>query len=216
MSKVRLEISMSLDGYVAGPEPSLEHPLGINGMDLHERVFGLKSFRATHGGEGGESNGDDDIVAESLAATGAVIMGRKMFSGGEGPRGLDPTAAGGGGGEAPFGTSVFVLTHYSRETEHCAGGTVFTFVNDGIESALEQARDAAGDKDVLVAGGADVARQYLRAGLLDELQIHLAPVLLGGGTRLFEGISPETAGLVPERVVAATPSVTHLRYTVRR
>src|SRR4051794_4572533 len=215
MSKVRLEVSMSLDGYVAGPEPSLEHPLGINGMDLHEWVFGLKSFRATHGGEGGESNGDDDIVAESLAATGAVIMGRKMFSGGEGPWGLDPNAEGWWGDEPPFGTSVFILSHYSRETEHKTGGTIFTFVNDGIESALEQAKDAAGDKDVLIAGGADVAEQSRGAGLLEELQTHIAPVFPGGGPRLFDGIPPDAAGLVPERVVAATPSVTHLRYTVK-
>ena len=141
-------------------------------------------------------------------------MGRRMFSGGEGPWGLDPNADGWWGEEPPFGVSVFILSHYSRETEHKAGGTTFAFVNDGIESALEQARDAAGDKDVLVAGGADVAQQYLRAGLLDELQIHLAPVFLGDGVRLFDGISPESAGLVPERVVAATPSVTHLRYQV--
>jgi dihydrofolate reductase len=216
MSKVRLDISMSLDGYVAGPNATLEAPLGENGESLHEWVFPLKSFRATHGGEGGEGGADDDVVAESIASTGAVIMGRKMFSGGEGPWGLDPNADGWWGEEPPFGTSVFILSHYSRETEHKNGGTIFTFVNDGIESALEQARDAAGDKDVLIAGGADVARQYLRAGLLDELQIHLSPVFLGGGTRLFDGISPDTAGLVPERVVAATPSVTHLRYTVKR
>ncbi|HEY3612260.1 MAG TPA: dihydrofolate reductase family protein [Gaiellales bacterium] len=216
MGKVRLDISMSLDGFVAGPDPSMEDPLGKHGLDLHQWVFGLKTWRAAHGGEGGESGADDDIVAESIASTGAVIMGRKMFSGGEGPWGLDPNAEGWWGDEPPFGTSVFILTHYSREREPKAGGTVFTFVNDGIESALSQAREAAGDKDVLIAGGADVAQQYLRAGLLDELQIHVAPVLLGSGTRLFEGMSPETAGLVPERVVAATPSVTHLRYTVKR
>ena len=216
MSKVRLDISMSLDGYVAGPDATLEDPLGKHGMDLHEWVFGLKSFRAAHGSEGGEGGADDDVVAESIASTGAVIMGRKMFSGGEGPWGLDPNADGWWGEEPPFGTPVFILSHYSRETEHKQGGTIFTFVNDGIESALEQARDAAGDKDVLIAGGADVAQQYLRAGLLDEMQIHVAPVFLGGGTRLFDGIAPDTAALVPERVVAATPSVTHLRYTVKR
>jgi dihydrofolate reductase len=216
MGKVRLDISMSLDGYVAGPEATFEDPLGRNGMDLHEWVFGLRSWRASHGMEGGETNADDEIVAEGVAATGAVIMGRKMFSGGEGPWGLDPNAEGWWGEEPPFGKPVFILTHYSRETQQMQGGTTFTFVNDGIESALEQARDAAGERDVLVAGGADVAQQYLRAGLLDELQIHIAPVFLGGGTRLFEGIAPETAALVPERVVAATPSVTHLRYAVKR
>jgi dihydrofolate reductase len=214
MSKVRLDISMSVDGYVAGPNASLEAPLGENGLDLHEWVFGLRSFRATHGGEGGETNRDDEIVAESLAATGAVIMGRRMFSGGEGPWGLDPNADGWWGDEPPFGTSVFILSHYTRETVQKAGGTTFAFVNDGIESALEQAREAAGDKDVLVAGGADVAQQYLRAGLLDELQIHLVPVFLGSGTRLFDGIAPASAALVPERVVAASPGVTHLRYRV--
>jgi dihydrofolate reductase len=214
MGRVRLDISMSLDGFVAGPNATLEAPLGENGDRLHEWVFGLKSFRAAHGMEGGTVNRDDEIVAESLASTGAVIMGRRMFSGGEGPWGLDPNADGWWGEEPPFGVSVFILSHYSRETEHKSGGTAFAFVNDGIESALEQAREAAGDKDVLVAGGADVAQQYLRAGLLDELQIHLAPVFLGDGVRLFDGLSPEAAGLVPERVVAATPSVTHLRYLV--
>ena len=216
MSKVRLDISVSLDGYVAGPDATLEDPLGRNGHDLHQWVFGLKSWRSAHGGEGGEGGADDDVVAESIASTGAVIMGRKMFSGGEGPWGLDPKAEGWWGEEPPFGKPVFILTHYSRETQQMQGGTTFTFVNDGIESALEQARDAAGERDVLVAGGADVAQQYLRAGLLDELQIHIAPVFLGGGTRLFEDIAPETAALVPERVVAATPSVTHLRYAVKR
>ncbi|MDX6538969.1 MAG: hypothetical protein QOI71_579 [Gaiellales bacterium] len=214
MGKVRLDISMSLDGFVAGPNATLEAPLGENGDRLHEWVYGLKTFRATHGMEGGITNRDDEIVAESLASTGAVIMGRRMFSGGEGPWGLDPNADGWWGEEPPFGVSVFILSHYSRERESKAGGTTFAFVNDGIESALEQAREAAGDADVLIAGGADVAQQYLRAGLLDELQIHLAPVFLGDGVRLFDGMSPESAGLVPERVVAATPSVTHLRYQV--
>jgi dihydrofolate reductase len=216
MGKVRLDISMSLDGYVAGPDPTLDEPLGKHGMDLHEWVFGLKTWRASHGMEGGEVNADDELVAEGIASTGAVIMGRRMFSGGEGPWGLDPNADGWWGEEPPFGNPVFILTHYSRETQPMQGGTTFVFVNDGIESALEQARDAAGDKDVLISGGADVAQQYLRAGHLDEVQINLAPVFLGGGTRLFEGIAPETAVLVPERVVAATPSVTHLRYAVRR
>ncbi len=216
MGKVRLDISMSLDGFIAGPDATLEAPLGVNGLDLHDWVFGLKTFRETHGmGEGGLENRDDEIVAESLASTGAVIMGRKMFSGGAGPWEDDPNAAAWWGDEPPFGVSVFVLTHHPRATEHKTGGTTFVFVTDGIESALGQARDAAGDKDVLVAGGADVAQQYLRAGLLDELQVHLAPVFLGGGTRLFDGIAPDSAGLVPERVVAATPSVTHLRYSVR-
>jgi len=215
MGRVRLDISMSLDGYVAGPDATLEAPLGEHGERLHEWVYGLKSFRATHGMEGGAVNADDEIVAESLASTGAVIMGRRMFSGGAGPWDQDPNAAAWWGDEPPFGVAVFILTHHARATEHKAGGTTFVFVTDGLESALEQAHAAAGDKDVLVAGGGDVARQFLRAGLLDELQIHLAPVFLGAGVRLFEGMAPGSAGLVAERVVAASPSVTHLRYRVR-
>jgi dihydrofolate reductase len=137
-----------------------------------------------------------------------------MFSGGEGPWEADPNADAWWGDEPPFHMPVFVLTHHARETQHKTGGTSFAFVTDGIESALAQARDAAGDRDVLIAGGADVAQQYLCAGLVDEFQVHVAPVFLGGGRRLFDGMPPEAA-LEAERVLA-TPEVTHLRFRVAR
>ena len=215
MGNVKLDISMSLDGYVAGPDASLEDPLGVGGMRLHEWVFPLKSFRERHGTPGGETNADDEIVAEGLARNGAVIMGRRMYSGGEGPWADDSNAAGWWGDDPPFGMPVYVLTRHERETVVMQGGTTFTFVTDGIESALEQAQDAAGDKDVLVAGGADVAQQYLRAGLLDEIQLHVSPVFLGAGRRLFDGIPPDSAGMEAERVVAS-PGVTHLRFRIVR
>jgi dihydrofolate reductase len=211
MAQVRLDISMSLDGFVAGPDPTLEEPLGVGGERLHEWVFGLKSFREHHGMTGGETNRDDEIVAEGIAATGAVVMGRRMFSGGTGPWEDDPRADGWWGDEPPFGVPVFVLTHHARERKAMKGGTDFVFVTDGIESALEQARAVAGDKDVLIAGGGDAAQQYLRAGLLDVIQIHVSPVFLGEGVRLFDGIPLDTVALEAERVVAS-PNVTHLRF----
>jgi dihydrofolate reductase len=213
MPKLKLDISMSLDGFVAGPNQTLEEPLGEGGERLHEWVFPLKSFREHHGMAGGETHADDEIVAESLRATGAVVMGRRMFSGGEGPWAGDPNADAWWGDDPPFGVPVFVLTHHARETVTKQGGTSFPFVTDGIEAALERARAAAGDKDVLLSGGANVAQQYLRAGLVDEFQIHLAPVFLGGGVRLFEGLQPDAVGLEAERVVAS-PAVTHLRFRV--
>jgi dihydrofolate reductase len=136
-----------------------------------------------------------------------------MFSGGEGPWEDDPNADGWWGDDPPFRVPVFVLTHHARETVTKGGGTTFSFVTNGIESALEQARAAAGDRDVAVAGGASVARQYLAAGLLDELQIHLVPVLLGGGVALFDGLDPARVELEPSRVVES-PRVTHVRYRV--
>jgi dihydrofolate reductase len=213
MANVRLDISMSLDGFVAGSDPTLELPLGVGGERLHEWVFGLQSFREHHGMAGGETNRDDEIVAEGVAATGAVVMGRKMFSGGTGSWEDDPNADGWWGDEPPFGVPVFVLTHHARERKAMKGGTDFVFVTDGIESALEQASAAAGDKDVLVAGGGEAAQQYLRAGLLDVVQIHLVPVFLGEGVRLFDGIPLDTVALEAERVVTS-PNVTHLRFRV--
>ena len=190
MAKLKLDISMSLDGYIAGPEPTLEDPLGKGGERLHEWVFGLKSFRERHGMSGGETNADDEIVAETVRGIGAVVMGRKMFSGGAGPWETDPNADAWWGDDPPFRVPVFVLTHHEREPLVKQGGTTFTFVTDGIESALEQARAAAGADDISLAGGASIAQQYLAAGLLDELQIHVAPVLLGGGVRLFDDSLP--------------------------
>jgi dihydrofolate reductase len=214
LTRLTLDISMSLDGYIAGPNPSLEHPLGEGGEKLHEWVFGLKSFREIHGMEGGDVNADDAVVAETIHAAEATVMGRRMFSGGSGPWEDDPNAAGWWGDEPPFHHPVFILTHHAREPVTMKGGTTFTFVTAGIEAAYERARVAAGDKDVAIGGGANVVQQYLRAGLLEELQIHLVPILLGSGTRLFDDLSNDHIELACSRMLTS-PNVTHLRYLVR-
>jgi dihydrofolate reductase len=214
MTQLKLDISMSLDGCIAGPDAGFEKPLGEGGEDLHAWVVGLKAWREPHGEAGGEENLDGKIVAETVASTGAVIMGRRMFSGGSGPWEDDPNAAGWWGDEPPFGVPVFVLTHHEREPEEKQGGTTFNFVTGGIESALEQARAAAGDRNVHLAGGADVVQQYLRAGLLDEIQIHLIPLFLGGGVRLFDELHP--ARLEQTRLVESPAGLTHVRYSVVR
>jgi dihydrofolate reductase len=211
MAKLICDISMSLDGYIAGPNQTLEQPLGEGGEQLHEWAFGLTSFRKRHGMEGGETSADDEVVKESLALQGAVVMGRRMFSGGEGRWEDDPNADGWWGDAPPFGVPVFVLTHHAREPVEKQGGTSFTFVTEGTEAALELAREAAGEKDVLVAGGANAVQQYLRAGLLDELQIHLVPLLLGSGVRLLDDVADGPVGLEITRVVDS-PTVTHLKY----
>jgi dihydrofolate reductase len=213
MARVTCDISMSVDGFVAGPNRTLEQPLGDGGEGLHEWVVGLASWRERHGLEGGETNADAEVVEESVQATGAVVMGRRMFSGGEGPWEDDPNADAWWGDDPPFRVPVFVLTHHAREPVVKQGGTSFAFVTDGIESALEQARAAAGDKDVAVAGGASVVQQFLKAGLLDELQIHVAPLLLGGGVSLFDELDTGPIGLEATRRTA-TPSDTHLRFRV--
>jgi dihydrofolate reductase len=213
MARLILDISMSLDGFVAGPTQTLDEPLGKGGEQLHEWAFAARSWRESHGLSGGDANVDSDVIEELLGNTGATLMGRRMFSGGEGPWEDDPNADAWWGDDPPFHHPVFVLTHHARDPVTKEGGTTFTFVTDGIESALEQARAAAGDKDVAIGGGATVAQQYLQAGLLDELQIHLVPVLLGdGGVRLFENhLGPEWRELECTRVIAS-PAVTHLRY----
>lgn len=213
MTKLTFDITMSLDGFVAGPNPGVEQPLGEGGERLHEWVYGLKSWRERHGLAGGAANRDAEILEESLANTGAMIMGRKMFGGGEGP--WDESWEGWWGDEPPFGVPVFVLTHHPREPLAMKGGTTFTFVTDGIESALDQARAAAGDRNVAVAGGANVAQQYLKSGLLDELQVHVASLLLGDGTRLFDRLGPDPIELEVVRVVESE-AVTHLKYRVGR
>jgi dihydrofolate reductase len=211
MSKVYVDISMSLDGYVAGPDADMENPLGVGGMQLHEWVFVLQSWREPHGQAGGEVNVDDEVVREGLAAQGAVVMGRKMFSGGSGPWEQDANREGWWGEEPPFEVPVFVLTHHAREPKPMPGDRDFTFVTDGIEAALAQARAAAGEKDVQISGGADVAQQFLAAGLVDEVQVHIAPVFLGGGVRLFENLGD--VKVEPDRVIGS-PKVTHVRYRV--
>ena len=214
MSKLRFRISMSLDGFVAGPNQSVDNPLGIGGMRLHEWVVPLKSWREAHGLPGGEVNESTRVVEESLVNLGATIMGRNMFGGHPGPWDAGKPWNGWWGDNPPFHHPVFVLTHYARETLELEGGTTFTFVTDGIESALEQARRAAGGKDVVLAGGASAAGQYLAAGLVDEMVISLAPVLLGSGERLFEGLGDDLHGLELVRTVAA-PKVTHLKFERR-
>src|SRR3954468_7458149 len=205
------DLSVSLDGYVAGPDLSLEEPLGKGGEQLHEWAFAATAWRERHGREGGEGGQDSELIREQVDATGAVIMGRRMFSGGVGGWEDDPRARGWWGDDPPFHVPVFVLTHHAREPLEMEGGTTFHFVTDGPEAALEQARAAAGSKDVHVAGGAEAVREYLAAGLLDTLQLHLSPVLLGGGTPLFDGTP--VPKLEIDRVVAS-PAVTHLRYRV--
>jgi dihydrofolate reductase len=212
MAKLKFQIAMSLDGYIAGPNPSVENPLGEGGMQLHEWAFELEAWRKPHGREGGVVNASTPVVEASLENVGATIMGRNMFGGGTGPWGDEPWD-GWWGEEPPFHTPVFVLTNHAREPLEKQGGTTFHFVSDGIESALEQAKDAADGKDVSLGGGANVAQQYLAAGLVDEMLLSVVPVFLGGGTRLFENVPAEALKLDPIQVVDA-PGVTHLRYDV--
>jgi dihydrofolate reductase len=210
MSRVRIHISVSADGYVAGPNQSEENPLGEGGERLHDWLVALRAWREPHGLEGGEVNASSAVVEELQANLGAEIMGRGKFGGGPGPWGDDPWP-GWWGEDPPFHMPVFVLTHHQREPLTLSD-TTFTFVTDATEAALEQARAAAGEKDVLIGGGADVINQYLAAGHVDELELHVVPLLLGGGARLFEGIGPDLE-LEQIRVVEA-PGVAHLKYRV--
>ena len=201
---------MSLDGFVAGPNQSLQEPLGIGGEQLHEWVVSLEAWRRPHGMEGGEVNESTPVMAEEVANIGATIMGRNMFGGGPGPWNKTDPWNGWWGRNPPFHHPVFVLTHHAREPQMMEGGTSFTFVTDGIESALEHARRAADGRDVALSGGARAAQQYLRAGLVDEMQLHLVPKLLGGGERLFDNVD-DMHGLILVETVAA-PNVVHLKF----
>lgn len=209
-ARLRFKISMSLDGFVAGPNQSVQHPLGEGGPRLHEWVFPLAVFRAMHGLPGGESNESTPVVEESLANIGATVMGRNMFGGQPGPWQTASPWSGWWGPNPPFHHPVFVLTHHPRALLALEGGTTFTFVTDGIESALAQARAAAAGRDVSLGGGAAVARQYLRAGLVDEMVLSQVPTLLGRGERLFDEVD-DLHGLTHVRTVAA-PGVTHLTF----
>jgi dihydrofolate reductase len=212
MPRLRFHISISLDGYTAGPRQSVDEPLGEGGEQLHQWVFPLAAWRAPHGLEGGVADQSSPVVEESVTNIGATIMGRNMFGGHPGPWNEDQPWNGWWGDTPPFHHPVFVLTHYAREPL-VLEGTTFTFVTDGIQEAYEQALAAAGRRDVTLAGGADVARQYLNAGLVDEMELHLVPVLLGGGERLLDGVR-DLGGLRPVRTVAA-PNVTHLKFARR-
>jgi dihydrofolate reductase len=212
VAKFRFQVSISIDGFIAGPNPSEDDPLGKGGMQLHQWAFKLAAWRGPHGQEGGEVNASTVVVEETLDNIGATVMGRNMFGGDPGPWGEDPWD-GWWGDDPPFHTPVFVLTHHEREPLEKDGGTSFTFVTGGIESALEQAKEAAGGKDVSLGGGADIAQQYLAAGLIDELELNVVPVLLGEGTRLFDNLSGADLNLEQLRAIEA-PGVTHLKYSV--
>ena len=213
MSKVRVHISVSLDGYVAGPSQSQEEPLGAGGEALHDWLVALKAWREPAGLEGGDENASSPVVRESHANVGAEIMGRGKFGPAtRGPWGDDPWR-GWWGENPPFHKPVFVITTHPREPLTLAD-TTFTFVTDGIESALAQAKEAAGDKDVFIGGGADVINQYLAAGLVDEIELHVTPIILGGGARLFDGVGSDLR-LEQVRVVEG-PGVAHLKYRVVR
>jgi len=211
MGSVSSQVSVSLDGFVAGPNQSVKNPLGEDGECFFEDMAATESWNRLQGLEGGERSADSTVVEEVMQGVGAYIMGRKMFGGGDGA--WDETWKGWWGEEPPYHAPVFVLTHHEREPLAMQGGTTFTFVTDGIESALEQARAAAGDQDVMVAGGASAVRQYLAAGLLDELYLHIVPVVLGAGERLLEDVGDPA--LEPIKVVAS-PAVTHIKYRVVR
>jgi dihydrofolate reductase len=203
MSKVIVDIGMSLDGFVAGPNAGPHNNLGDGGKRIHRWVFDAEAWRERQNLRGGRTNRDHEVIKEANDRVGAFVMGRRMFD--EGEVGWpDPP---------PFRAPVFVLTHHAREPWVRQGGTTFTFVTDGIESAVGQAKEAAGDEDVRIAGGANAIQQAIEAGLVDELQIHLAPVLLGGGIRLFDRIDPKHAELEIMRVIES-PNVTHLGYRV--
>jgi dihydrofolate reductase len=204
MSEVIARLAMSLDGYIAGPEPGREHPLGIGGERLHQWVYGLRTFRRMQGMEGGTTGPDDDLIAEWAERPGAVVMGHGMYITGEIPWGDNP----------PFHMPVHVVTHHARESLVKEGGTTFRFVTEGPERALELAREAAGGKDVSLAGGADLVQQFIRAGLLDELLLHVVPVLVCGGRRLFDDLGDQHIEWKKTQVLDS-PEVTHIRLRAR-
>jgi dihydrofolate reductase len=213
MSKLRCHISISADGYVAGPNQSEEEPLGRGGERLHDWVVPLAAWREPHGKEGGEVNESTPIMEESLENVGAGLMGRNMFGPPGGGDWGDGEWKGWWGDEPPFHHDVFIVTHHPREPVEMEGGTTFSFVTDGIETALQRAKESAGGQDVMLSGGAAVINQYLAAGLLDELDLHITPVLLGGGARLFEDLGGAEIGLEQVQAIEA-PGVTHVKYRV--
>lgn len=205
MGKVISDITMSVDGFIAGPNAGVDNPLGDGGERLHYWMFPPESGREPHGLEGGRTTEDSAVVEESTARAGAFVMGRRMFDEGEEPWGDTP----------PFHHPVFVVTHHARDELVKDGGTTYTFVTDGIKRALELAQAAAGDRDVAISGGANVVQQLIEAGMLDELQIHVAPIFLGAGTRLFDRPDLADVQLDGTRVIAS-PRVTHLQFRVGR
>jgi dihydrofolate reductase len=211
--RIRFQLAVSLDGYAAGPDQSEENPLGVGGEDLHRWVVDLEAWRRRQGQEGGEINASTPVIEEAQSNIGATVMGRNMFGGEPGPWKEDPPWNGWWGDNPPFHTPVFVLTHHARAPLEMEGGTTFIFVTDGIEAALEQARQAADGQDVLLGGGASAIQQYLAAGLIDEFELHIVPVLLGNGERLLENVGDLRVEQV--RAIEA-PGVTHIKYHVVR
>jgi dihydrofolate reductase len=211
MGKVTCQISVSLDGFAAGPNQSFENPLGEGGLRLHEWVFPTASWRRQQGQSGGEHSVDSEVVGGLFENVGAYIMGRKMFGGGDGS--WNTSWKGWWGDDPPYHVPVFVLTHHARDPLPMQGGTTFHFVTAGIRFALEQARAAAGDQDIMIAGGAHTIQQVIAAGMLDELYLHLVPIVLGAGERLLENVGDPT--LQPVTVIAS-PAVTHLKYRIVR
>jgi dihydrofolate reductase len=215
MGRLRYSVSMSLDGFVAGPDQSEANPLGVGGLLLHEWMRALAAWRKEAGLEGGEVNASTAVIERADQNVGALIMGRNMFGGGPGPWSEHDPWNGWWGDNPPFHLPVFVLTHHPRGRLECAGGTAFEFVTDGISAALDQARDAASGMDVAICGGAGVAKQYLAAGLVNDLVVHLVPVLLGTGIRLFDGPA-HTAVSIEQVGALEAPGVTHLTYKIGR
>ena len=215
MPKVRVAaFSISIDGFGAGPRQRLEHPLGENGMELHQWAFETPTFRKMHGGEGGSLGPDEDFAARSMRGFGAWIPGRNMFGPVRGPW-PDESWRGWWGESPPYHVPTFVLTHHARRDLPMDGGTTFHFVTDGINAALDRAMKAAGGLDVRLGGGVATIREYLSAGLIDELHLAISPVLLGNGENLFTGLNLPRLGY-QRTEHAATPNATHVVLTRKR
>jgi dihydrofolate reductase len=212
MPRLRFRISISLDGFVAGPEQSVTDPIGKGGMRLHGWLFGLAVFRKMQGLEGGNVDESTPVVEEWLDGVGATVMGRNMFGGHPGPWNSEKPWNGWWGKNPPFHHPVFVITHHEREPLVLDGGTTFTFVTGGIDAALDAARQIADQKDVSLGGGASTARQFLTRGLVDEMWLSVVPVLLGRGERLFDEGLDDLHGLRLVRTVPAR-AVTHLKFS---
>jgi dihydrofolate reductase len=212
LAKVRIaSIGISVDGFVAGPDQALDHPLGVGGEALHAWAFDTRSFNRMLGRDGGRSGVDDEIWAQGFANVGAWILGRNMFGPDRGPWGPDPWR-GWWGEDPPYHRPVVVLAHHPREPLVMQGGTDFHFETRGIEAALAKAREAAEGQDVRIGGGAETLRQYLRAGLVDEMHLALAPTLLGRGESLFDGLDLATAGYKCDRAIPGD-AATHLFFS---
>ena len=211
MTKLRVHnVSLSLDGYAAGPDQSLERPLGVGGERLHEWALATRAFRQTHGMDGGAETPDDRFIAQGELGIGATIMGRNMFGPVRGPW-ADSDWKGWWGDNPPFHHPVFVLTHHPHPSIAMEGGTTFHFVSDGVEAALERAFQAAGGDDVRLGGGAATIQQYLRRGLVDEMNLAIIPTFLGSGERLFDHLDGGPAGYKCTEFVSS-PSVLHVRF----